>query len=525
MTDDARSFPVPTAIIWALLVLMTLLVSVPAFPATYVVDPAGSDANPGDSNAPWATIQHAAWAVAPGDQVTIRSGTYNEAVYLTTSGAAGSPITFAAEPGVVLVTPNPSASLSAFDISTGVSYLNLQGIEATGGYDETIFLRNGVHDILVQGCNLHHNHAGIIMGDVYNVTVQQCLLHENRALGVRIAGAAHDVVISHTDSFLNGDPAVCDAGVDGFAVAASAKAITFVGSRAYQNGGDGFDAKGDQITFDQVESSGNACSGLKIWQSADIRGSLMTGNTRGLGIGSSVGGTTVNLFNSTIANNNGVGMDLDTAWVGTYRVNVVNNIFAGDFKAIQYSNAVVFAESNNIFFRATSPYDPVLCPFRGRPFTGHDINLGLWARRSRQGVGTLAVDPLFVDPANGDFHVQPTSAAVGRGMTVGLTGLSNTLTNIGAYAEPAGPTNHTPWADAGRNLVGHAKRMVRVSALGSLDPDADPLTYAWDFGDGSVPILGFKATHVYALAGTYQVTLTASDGSLSGSRTIQATIR
>ena len=181
---EARPFPLPLPIIVVLLVLLSLLVSVPAFPATYVVDPAGDDANPGDAAAPWRTIQHAASSVSPGDTVTIHAGTYQESVNVSRSGASGSPITFIADPGAVLVSPDPSASWEAFNVLAGVGFVTLQGIEATGGFDETIFLRSGSHDISIQGCNLHQNHAGIILGDAYNITVQGCALHDN-------AGARH----------------------------------------------------------------------------------------------------------------------------------------------------------------------------------------------------------------------------------------------------------------------------------------------------------------------------------------------
>jgi PKD repeat protein len=45
---------------------------------------------------------------------------------------------------------------------------------------------------------------------------------------------------------------------------------------------------------------------------------------------------------------------------------------------------------------------------------------------------------------------------------------------------------------------------------GSTDPEGDPLTYKWDFGDGK-EAEGEKATKIYDTAGKYQVTLTVSD--------------
>jgi hypothetical protein len=99
------------------------------------------------------------------------------------------------------------------------------------------------------------------------------------------------------------------------------------------------------------------------------------------------------------------------------------------------------------------------------------------------------------------------------------------LTNIGAFDVPPGPTNHSPFADAGRNVTGLTGRLLWFTGVGSVDPDGDLLTYSWDFGDGTQPASGEQVSHTYAAPRTYTVTLTVSDGSLTGSRSILATIR
>ena len=53
---------------------------------------------------------------------------------------------------------------------------------------------------------------------------------------------------------------------------------------------------------------------------------------------------------------------------------------------------------------------------------------------------------------------------------------------------------------------------VHFDGTGSSSPDGDPLTYSWDFGDGSAPVAGATPTHAYAYDGNYVVTLTANDG-------------
>ena len=51
---------------------------------------------------------------------------------------------------------------------------------------------------------------------------------------------------------------------------------------------------------------------------------------------------------------------------------------------------------------------------------------------------------------------------------------------------------------------------MQFSATGT-DPDRDPLTYAWDFGDGGTSLLQ-NPNHTYSSAGTYTAKVTVSDG-------------
>jgi|GEM_PF-621022 PKD repeat protein len=49
------------------------------------------------------------------------------------------------------------------------------------------------------------------------------------------------------------------------------------------------------------------------------------------------------------------------------------------------------------------------------------------------------------------------------------------------------------------------------NADGSTDPDGTIVSFEWDFGDGTTRTKGAQAIHVYSAAGTYRVTLTATD--------------
>lgn len=77
-------------------------------------------------------------------------------------------------------------------------------------------------------------------------------------------------------------------------------------------------------------------------------------------------------------------------------------------------------------------------------------------------------------------------------------------------------------------FLGGAHDAVLFDATGSTDPDGDPLTYRWSFGDGTGG-RGPKLEHRFANAGRYSVTLEADDGSAtacaSGTQRIEIEVK
>jgi probable HAF family extracellular repeat protein len=69
-----------------------------------------------------------------------------------------------------------------------------------------------------------------------------------------------------------------------------------------------------------------------------------------------------------------------------------------------------------------------------------------------------------------------------------------------------------PIARAGGPYSGAKNAAIRLDGTASSDGDGDPLTYAWDFGDGTTGS-GVNPTHAYARSGSFTVTLVVNDGS------------
>ena len=73
-------------------------------------------------------------------------------------------------------------------------------------------------------------------------------------------------------------------------------------------------------------------------------------------------------------------------------------------------------------------------------------------------------------------------------------------------------TNQPPVAVAGSPYTGAVGSSIDFNGAASFDPDADPLTYVWDFGDGSPLIEDMTPRHTYRAPGTWLASLTVNDG-------------
>ena len=103
---------------------------------------------------------------------------------------------------------------------------------------------------------------------------------------------------------------------------------------------------------------------------------------------------------------------------------------------------------------------------------------------------------------------------MGRSTT--STSATRTSAAPSASARSAGSStcssNQAPVVSASANPTsGPTPLEVSFSSSGSSDPEGQPLTYSWSFGDGTTSTAA-NPSHTYPTAGTYQVRLTVSDG-------------
>jgi len=100
-----------------------------------------------------------------------------------------------------------------------------------------------------------------------------------------------------------------------------------------------------------------------------------------------------------------------------------------------------------------------------------------------------------------------------RGMTVTLSAGQTQSFNV----------NTPPVVNAGPDLIANEGAAVSFDGRASTDADGDPLSYLWNFGDGSTGT-GPVVSHTYADNGVYTVTLTVDDGRRDGLRSDTALV-
>jgi endoglucanase len=137
--------------------------------------------------------------------------------------------------------------------------------------------------------------------------------------------------------------------------------------------------------------------------------------------------------------------------------------------------------------------------------------------------GTIATRTIVTPPSNGVLSgtgatrtYTPNAAFNGSDRVVFTVtdnaGSVSAAATVNITVTPIGPVNRPPTACF--SVITAAPRVgvpVEFDGACSTDPDNDPLTYAWNFGDSSTGT-GPQTSRTYTAAGSYVVSLTVNDG-------------
>ncbi len=383
----------------------------------YYVAPNGNDSYAGTVDFPWQTIQHAADTLVAGDTVYIRAGTYNERVVPQNSGNAGQPITYAAYPGETATVDGDGIALpddlaGLFEIA-GRSYIRVSGLRVVnaGPYanNAAILVSDSDHITIEKCATFHTASSGIgVWGS------QQAIIEGNRVEQAGLGGGQECITIAGTSNFEVRDNTVLDCQKEGIDAKDGSSNGLITGNvvgrpRAVGIYVDAWDRPTHDITvsrnlvFDSVESSGFTIASEMGGLLSNIRlenNIACRNHTYGIEISYCCSAShpmdTIVLINNTLYAN-GVG------WGG--------GIIADNAQA---QNVVIrnnIASQNLTFQIAVAADVPA-----GNVTVDHNLIDGYRGYEDEvYGEDYVEGDPQFVNPAHGDFHLQPGSPAVDAG--------------------------------------------------------------------------------------------------------------
>jgi PKD repeat protein len=528
---------------------------------TFVVDganPGCSDTAPGagtEGNPPYCTISAAAAARGgPGTTILVKPAIYRDRVNVPASGAEGSPFTFQAlGPGVVvngaddfsdpaLWTPVTGTVWQAVGVTwfprqvfvdgaplTRLGYTSVDPAtvpQGTFGYTSggSVYVNlggdnPGTHETLVG----RRDYGFALYGRSW-VTIDGFTITRTNGYGIRaslsgdgrppnhitithntvtFAGSSGINVSRGSTNVLIGSNVVSDSTADGITL--TSVAATIQDNEVFRNLNNGIALYSPSISL-QNRSWHNGRHGFAQFGGGLHVGDVAWGNG-GRGFSVQTGDTTeTRMFNC---------------------IGVNNGLTSGEYDLLVDSNAVPgFVSNSNIFWNRTTQ-----APIR----FGNMIyaTLAAYTAATGQDATSFQADPRFVNPEAGDFRLLPGSPAIDSADSSVAGWPAIDAAGQARVDHPATPdtgVGPVPYADRGAleyypfsgppvagltvtPAAGRVPLAVTADASGSGDPDGLPLSYRFDFGDGTVVGLQAEATtgHTYQQAGTFSVTVTVTD--------------
>jgi parallel beta-helix repeat protein len=409
--------------------LLALLASVsPA--TTYYVATQGSDNNPGTSESPWATLQHAVDTIAPGDTILVTTGTY-VGCRIGIPGGPSSPKTLKAAPGAAVLINAPGSDnkhdsvIEVENFSLTMSDWVIAGLEVANSPKYGIDVR--VTDrITVQGNHVHNSAlTGIFTAFSDYVLIQNNEIDHNAEHGIYQSNSSTYPTIRSNNSHdnassgihMNGDitedpPTGQPTGLVQYA--------TVEGNTIWNNG----TAGGSGINCDGVDDSlisnnllyNNYASGISLYA---IDGAHGSSNNK--------------VYNNTIvmAPNSRFVINIPNDGVG--KKAPVGNIIENNilYTPDASEGSVLIATASVAGFH--SDYNVVVNRFSTNNDTSV-ISLAKWQAHGYDLHSIISTPAqLFVDPAVNNYQLKPGSPAINAGTT-----LSDVPTDILGVKRPQG---------------------------------------------------------------------------------------
>ena len=560
----------------------------------YYVATNGNNGNLGTFGSPWKTIQYAInhANVVPGTTVFVRGGSYNEQVTINKSGSdAGGYIilrNYAAEVPIIDGTgTNPIGIPALITISNQhhilVCGFEMRNLTAQGRNDTPagIYVWDASYNIALCGNNIHNIENGALGGNAHGIafygrttTAITNVLVEDNIISNCVLGTSESLVLnSNIDGFVVKDNIVHDndnIGIDfigfegygspdqarnGSCIRNTVYNIDFSQNRNYEGykNADGIYVDGGTNIIIERNIVHNCNLGIEVASehsgrttdyitvrsntiyNSDVGGLLFGGYDNSVGAAANC-----NFINNTLYNNNvdnqGWGGEIVMQWHCTNNVVKNNVIYAASGR--RFINNENTSGSNNV-------YDYNLYYSAGATWMWNNVEYSTFsAYRTACGQEThsLNTDPLFVDVANLDLHIQNGSPCVDAGDPgLNYTGLKDidgqarkmdNNADMGSDEKLGTLSNQPPVVDAGSD------QQITLPAVANLDgtvtddglpnpPGAVTVTWTKQSGPGTVTFGNIHAvdtTASFSVAGTYVLRLAADDSALQAYDEVTVTV-
>ena len=393
----------------------------------------------------------------------------------------------------------------------------------------------GIHLYLstigLTNCEFSYNSAMVSGGGMYInrwwASMSNCTFIVNSAPGQYEGDGGGGIYVADyrggmdlTNCIFEGNTAYRGGGIYGYSWSSNSTIDTcsFINNIADPQGGGAIYNSGANVSITECEFEGNQCTGYgggisNSEASPNISRGIFEGNNASYGGAVSNYGGSPTIVRCTLYDNSA------NSGGGIACVSCSVAINSTIISSCSTGSGIYFGPGSN---RTKVKY----CDFYGNEpldFSGSDIPSGLGQRVSTNVNGdscdtffNIFLDPLFVDAANGDFHLSwandpipdsTKSPCIDAGDPTLPHDPENTIADIGRYYYHQ---RIPPVADADGPYAGVMNEPLAFNGSGSQDLDGTIISYDWDFGDGNTGT-GVNPSHAYANYGTFEVILTVTD--------------
>jgi parallel beta-helix repeat protein len=463
-----------------------------------------------------------------GDTVQVIAGTYTGSSVSPASG-----VTFTANSGVTI-----SGGLSGakgFSIS-GKSNVVISGFTITGTPSYGIYV-NSSSNITLSGNTVSfsgqpvsgQSASGIYLSSLNGGLIKGNVTHDNAAHGILLTGSTTGVTVQGNTSYHNAYQ--WERNANGIDVTAPGNFI--IGNLTYANEDTGINmyTGGDNTLVADNVTYGNGDHGIDDY---DVTGGRIIGNTvyGNCTDGINVEGTSANyVIEDNISVNNATGAAIHPT--------PINYVITTDCKDRRVGNIGVYdmtAPSTT-----TADYNLVWQSGPGTEYmwggTAYSSQSALTKATGQEANGIFK-DPKFANAGAGNFQLTAGSPAIDSADSLVSGEQTTDILGNARVDDPATPNSGNPsgsFYDRGAYeyqgggggtqtgptaalsvspASGTAPLQVTADASGSTAGSAPISSYSFNFGDGTTlgPQSGATANHTYQSAGSYTVTVTATDG-------------